>query len=148
MNKKAIILLVEDDRMDIELTLDAFREARLENEIRVVQTGEEALDYLFGRGEYADRGSHPLPDLILLDLNLPGISGLEVLKILKQTPLLKRLAITILTSSKEESDRASARLREVGGDGISLRRLPALQTTDPRAILTGLADALGSSPAP
>jgi len=107
MSKKAVILLVEDDRMDIELTLDAFREARLENDIRVAQTGEEALNYLFGREEYADRKRHPLPDVILLDINLPGMSGLEVLKTLKETPLLKRLPVIILTSSKEERDRAA-----------------------------------------
>lgn len=107
MDKKAIILLVEDDRMDIELTLDAFRDVKLENEIRTVQTGEDALDYLLGRGKYTDRGHNPLPDLILLDLKLPGISGLDVLKTIKQTPFLKRLPVIILTSSKEESDRAA-----------------------------------------
>ncbi|MBW1784688.1 MAG: response regulator [Deltaproteobacteria bacterium] len=107
MDRKAMILLVEDDRMDIELTLDAFREARLENDIHVVQTGEEALDYLFGRGVYTDRKRHPLPDLILLDLKLPGISGHDVLKTIKETPLLKRVPVIILTSSREESDRAA-----------------------------------------
>ncbi len=107
MKRKAVILLVEDDRMDIELTLDAFREVKLENEIITVQTGEEALDYLLGRGDLADRKKHPLPDLVLLDLKLPGISGLDVLKTLKKTPVLKRLPVIILTSSQEESDRAA-----------------------------------------
>ncbi len=107
MKRKAVILLVEDDRMDIELTLDAFREVKLENEIITVQTGEEALDYLLGRGDLADRKSYPLPNLVLLDLKLPGISGLDVLKTLKKTPVLKRLPVIILTSSQEESDRAA-----------------------------------------
>lgn len=107
MKQTAVILLVEDNRMDIELTLDAFREAHLENDIRVVTTGEEALDYLLGRSEYADRELHPLPNLILLDLKLPGISGIDVLKEVKQTPLLKRLPVIILTSSREEGDRAA-----------------------------------------
>lgn len=105
MGKKALILLVEDNRMDIELTLDAFRQARLENEIRVVTTGEEALDYLLGRGDYKDRPANPLPDLVLLDIKLPGISGLDVLKTIKQTPIIKRIPVIILTSSRDEGDR-------------------------------------------
>jgi CheY-like chemotaxis protein len=106
MNETAHILLVEDNRMDVELTLDAFHEARLLNTIHVAPTGQEALDYLFGRGRYADRNAFPLPDLILLDLKLPGIDGFEVLRQIKSTPILKRLPVVILTSSKEEGDRA------------------------------------------
>ena len=100
------ILLVEDNRMDVELTLDAFREARLMNKVQVASTGPAALDYLFGRGVYADRETYPLPNLILLDLKLPGIDGFEVLRQVKSTPVLKRLPVVILTSSKEEGDRA------------------------------------------
>ncbi len=106
MEKPARILLVEDNRMDIELTLDAFQEARLKNTIQVAQNGQEALDYLFGRGQYTDRRIFPLPDLVLLDLKLPGIDGFEVLRQVKSTPILKRLPVIILTSSKEEGDRA------------------------------------------
>ncbi len=106
MDIPASILLVEDNRMDIELTLDAFREARLINTIQVVQNGQEALDFLFGRGKYADRAAYPMPNLVLLDLKLPGIDGFEVLRQIKSTPLLKRLPVIILTSSKEEGDRA------------------------------------------
>jgi len=106
MEIPACILLVEDNRMDIELTLDAFREARLKNTIQVVQNGQEALDYLLGNGKFADRASYPMPNLILLDLKLPGIDGFEVLRKIKSTPLLKRLPVVILTSSKEEGDRA------------------------------------------
>ena len=108
MGRKAVILLVEDDRMDIELTLDAFREARLENDIHVVRTGEEALDYLFGRGAFADRRIHPVPDFILLDLKLPGMGGIDVLKTVKSTPALKRLPVIVMTSSREECDRAAS----------------------------------------
>ncbi|HYF63093.1 MAG TPA: response regulator [Herpetosiphonaceae bacterium] len=104
MSNTAHILLVEDNRMDVELTLDAFQEARLLNTIYVTPTGQEALDYLFGRGKYADRATYPLPNLILLDLKLPGIDGFEVLRQIKSTPLLKRLPVIILTSSKEEGD--------------------------------------------
>lgn len=106
MDTPASILLVEDNRMDIELTLDAFREARLMNTIQVAQNGQEALDFLFGRGKYADRAAYPMPNLVLLDLKLPGIDGFEVLRQIKSTPLLKRLPVVILTSSKEEGDRA------------------------------------------
>src|SRR3972149_3863389 len=106
MNKLAHILLVEDNRMDAELTLDAFHEAKLLNTIHVAPNGQEALDYLFGRGAYADRNTFPMPNLVLLDLKLPGIDGFEVLRQVKSTPILKRLPVVILTSSKEEGDRA------------------------------------------
>jgi CheY-like chemotaxis protein len=106
MNKRAHILLVEDNRMDVELTLDAFREARLGNTVHVAWNGQEALDYLFGREGYTDRKAYPLPNLILLDLKMPGVDGHEVLRRVKETPVLKRLPVVILTSSKEEGDRA------------------------------------------
>ncbi|MBE7469748.1 MAG: response regulator [Anaerolineales bacterium] len=101
----AHILLVEDNRMDVELTLDAFQEVRLMNPVHVAPNGQEALDYLFGRGKYADRETYPLPRLILLDLKLPGLDGFEVLRQIKSTPVLRRLPVIILTSSKEEGDR-------------------------------------------
>jgi two-component system response regulator len=106
MNKPAHILLVEDNRMDVELTLDAFHEAKLLNTIHVASDGKEALDYLFGRGQFADRKAFPRPNLVLLDLKLPGIDGFEVLRQIKSTPVLKRLPVVILTSSKDEGDRA------------------------------------------
>ena len=106
MMKPARILLVEDNRMDVELILDAFREARLGNKVHVARNGQEALDYLFGHGEYADRETYPLPDLMLLDLKMPGIDGHEVLRQVKETPDLKRLPVIVLTSSKEQGDRA------------------------------------------
>ncbi|PVV16272.1 MAG: two-component system response regulator [gamma proteobacterium symbiont of Ctena orbiculata] len=106
MSNSAIIMLVEDNRMDIELTLDAFKEARLSNRIEVANSGSRALDYLLGNGEFADRIEHPLPDLILLDLKMPGIDGFEVLKRIKETPKIKRIPVVVLTSSKEQGDRA------------------------------------------
>lgn len=104
--KEARILLVEDNRMDVELTLDAFNEAHFGNSIHVCSDGQEALDYLFGHGSYSDRCQYPLPDLILLDLNLPKVNGLEILEKIKVKPSLKRIPVVILTSSKDESDRA------------------------------------------
>ena len=82
--KPATILLVEDNRMDIELTLNAFEEARLSNEVKVVRTGQKAIDYLLGNNEYSNRKMYPLPDLILLDIKLPGIDGHEVLATIKK----------------------------------------------------------------
>lgn len=106
MNKPAHILLVEDNRLDIELTLDAFREAHLGNTVHVARDGQEALDYLNGEGDYADRETYPLPDIVLLDLKLPRIDGFEILRRIKGTGCLKRLPVIILTSSEEEGDRA------------------------------------------
>lgn len=106
MTKPAHILLVEDNRMDIELTMDAFREARLGNSVHVAKNGVEALDYLFGREQYGDREQYPLPDIILLDLKMPGIDGFEVLRRVKAEPEIKRIPVIILTSSREEGDLA------------------------------------------
>ena len=92
--------------MDVELTLDAFKQARLLDTVQVAPTGQDALDYLFGRGRYGDRAAYPMPNLILLDLKLPGVDGFEVLRQVKATPILKRLPVIILTSSREEGDRA------------------------------------------
>lgn len=105
MNKLPQILLVEDNPMDVVLTLDAFKEAKLKNKVNVARDGEEALDYLFGHGKYSDRNSYPIPSLILLDLKMPGIDGFEVLRRIKNTDILKRIPVVILTSSKEEGDR-------------------------------------------
>ncbi len=106
MTKAATILLVEDNAMDVELIIDAFKEARLGNKIQVARDGKEALEFLFGEGKYGDRKQYPLPDIVLLDLKMPGIDGHEVLKRIKVTDKLKRLPVIILTSSRDEGDRA------------------------------------------
>ena len=106
MKQPAHILLIEDERMDVELTLDAFKEAHIENTIHVAQNGQEGLDYLLGHGEYSDRQRYPLPLLVLLDLKSPRVDGLEVLRQVKSTPFIKRIPVIILTSSKDEGDRA------------------------------------------
>ena len=106
MSRQVQILLVEDNHMDVKLTLDAFNEVGLVNTIDVVKTGQEALDYMFREGKYKDRDKTLQPDIILLDLKLPGIDGHEVLQRIKQTERLKRIPVIILTSSKEEGDLA------------------------------------------
>ncbi|HOT04513.1 MAG TPA: response regulator [Methanolinea sp.] len=100
------ILLVEDNEAHAELVIRGMRDQQVANRIHHVIDGEQALDYLFGRGVYADREKNPLPNLILLDLRLPRIDGLEVLKTLKTTPNLLRIPIVVLTSSDAESDIA------------------------------------------
>lgn len=105
-NAPAQILLVDDNPMDVILTLDAFNEAKLNNNINVARDGEEALEYIFGKGQFADRTKFPMPSLILLDLKMPGIDGFEVLRQIKNTEKLKRIPVIILTSSKEEGDLA------------------------------------------
>ncbi len=98
------ILLVEDDANDFFLIQRAFRKANLANPLQVVGDGEEAVSYLIGEGHYADRMKYPLPVLLLLDLKLPRKSGLEVLTWLREQPVLKRLPVVVLTSSKEPAD--------------------------------------------
>jgi two-component system response regulator len=102
MNKT--ILLVEDNASDEKLTLLAFRRCGVANEVVVARDGAEALDYLFARGKYVDRAGMALPTVVLLDLNLPKIAGLEVLKQLRAHPRTKLLPVVVLTASKEEED--------------------------------------------
>ena len=101
------ILLVEDNQDDMDLALHALRREKLANRIFVVRDGEEALDFLFCRGVYADRMFDRPPKLVLLDLKLPKVDGLEVLKQLKGDSRTKNIPIVIMTSSKEERDMVS-----------------------------------------
>lgn len=95
------ILLVEDNPADVRLTREAMKEAKVRNELNVALDGEDALDYLHKRGKHADVKR---PDVILLDLNLPRKSGLEVLKEIKEDDELKRIPVVVITSSKAEQD--------------------------------------------
>lgn len=97
------ILMVEDDPNDAELTLKGLGTHNLANQVDWVKDGEEALDYLFKRGDYAER-SNGLPSVVILDIHLPKRNGLEVLQEIRQTPALKQLPVVILTSSREEQD--------------------------------------------
>ena len=103
-----MILLVEDNADDEALTLRALNKSKIANTIVVVRDGAEALDYLFCTGSYADRNPLDLPQVILLDLKLPKIDGLEVLRRLRAEPRTHMLPVFILTSSKEEQDLVNA----------------------------------------
>lgn len=99
-----VILLVEDNPRDEELTLRALRKSNIANPVVVAHDGVEALDYLFARGAYTDRPSDALPQVILLDLKLPKIDGLEVLRALRMDERTKLLPVVVLTSSVQEQD--------------------------------------------
>ena len=103
MNELRSILLAEDNPNDVELTLTAFTEYNLVNEVFVVSDGEEALDYLYQRGRFKARPNGN-PAVILLDLKMPKVDGLEVLRTIKQDEKLKNIPVVMLTSSREEPD--------------------------------------------
>jgi two-component system response regulator len=108
------ILLCEDNPADEKLTLRAFKQSGIANDVTVVRDGAEALDYLLGTGPYAGRDTRELPTVMLLDLKLPRISGLEVLRRVRATEAIKLIPIVILTSSKEDED--VARSYELGAN--------------------------------
>ena len=103
--KEKVILLVEDSQRDEELALRALRKNNIKNEVVVARDGAEALDYLFATGAHAGRNTAELPTVVLLDIKLPKIDGLEVLRRLRADERTKLLPVVILTSSKEDNDR-------------------------------------------
>lgn len=102
-----VILLVEDNPSDIELTRRAFDKSGIANRLVIVEDGQDALDFLFCKGSYTARDPRDTPVLILLDLKLPRVEGLEVLRQIKADPVARRIPVVILTSSNEENDRAA-----------------------------------------
>lgn len=108
IQREAIILLAEDDPGDQELTRRALEESRLLNQLFITSDGEETLDYLYHRGKYVDPASSPRPDLLLLDLNMPKMSGRQVLEQLNSDPDLKDITVIVLTTSRQEADIVSS----------------------------------------
>ena len=106
--RKSTILLVEDNPDDEALTLRALKSHNLANEVVVARDGSQALDYLFRAAEGKSGETAVLPELVLLDIKLPGIDGLEVLRRLRQNPHTRRLSVVMLTSSVEETDRLAS----------------------------------------
>ena len=102
--RPAEILLVEDNPDDVEITLRAFHKVRLANTVHVVRDGQEALDFVFREGDYSDRADAPQPDVILLDLNLPKVNGLEVLDKIRASDGLSSLPVIVLTVSEQQED--------------------------------------------
>ncbi len=98
------ILLIEDNKSDIDLTLRAFKKANIENPVVILEDGKEALDYIFSRDKYQNNTNLEDPELILLDLKLPIIDGIQVLKEIRSNEKTRHYIVIILTSSKEESD--------------------------------------------
>ncbi len=108
VEKEPRILLVEDDHADREKTLEAMRKYGLGYEVRVVSGGQEALDYLLGRGRFHERSRHPMPDLVLLDISLAPLDGLRVLQRIREHERLRTMPVVILCCNPEERDRAKA----------------------------------------
>ncbi|MGE0551542.1 MAG: response regulator [Kofleriaceae bacterium] len=104
MTRPRTILLVEDNPDDAELTLRAFERHKMANDVVLATDGEEALDYLFCTGAHKDRDPNALPTLVLLDLKLPKVTGLDVLKRMRRDERTRRLPVVVLTSSNEERD--------------------------------------------
>ena len=103
------ILMVEDDRNDVELTLKAFKQARITNSVEVVYDGKEALDFLFGTGSFAHRKNNDPPQLVLLDLKLPKIDGMEVLRRIKADKRTRSVSVVVLTMSRRSEDIGECR---------------------------------------
>ncbi len=103
-NHEVEILLIEDDQDDLDLTLYALRQAKLANNIQVLRDGQEGLDFIFCRGPFAGRLMTNTPKVILLDLKLPKLDGLEVLRAIKADPRTQSIPVVMLTSSREQSD--------------------------------------------
>ena len=139
------VLLVEDSENDIEITLEALAEYHLANKIDVVRDGAEALDYLFSRGKYATR-SGPDPVVVLLDVKLPKLSGIEVLQEIRATERYRHLPVVMLTSSREEPDLQSS--YKLGCNAYVVKPVDFAQFTEALKMLGCFWAVLNEPPAP
>jgi CheY-like chemotaxis protein len=108
VGKPVLIMLIEDNLDHAELVIRTMQDHRIANEVRHLLDGQSALNYLFRRGEFSDPQSSPRPHLILLDLRLPGVDGIDILKTVKEDPGLKTIPVVVLTTSESEKDVARA----------------------------------------
>ncbi|MBI5427663.1 MAG: response regulator [Nitrospinae bacterium] len=115
MRGKSPILIVEDNRVDVMTIERSFKHAKVANPLVIVGNGEEALDYLRGEGKFADQKRTGNPCIVLLDLNMPLMSGLEFLRIVKADDVFRRIPVVVLTTSKEENDRVESFNLSVAG---------------------------------
>jgi CheY-like chemotaxis protein len=122
------ILLVEDNPNDLELAVEALNSHRLVNRIQIVRDGAEALDFIFCNGPHANRRIEDAPKVVLLDLKLPKVTGLEVLKKLKADPRTRRIPVVVLTSSREERDLAAS--YELGANSYIVKPVDFQQFSD------------------
>ncbi len=106
--KTKVILLAEDNPDDVQLTLRALKKSKIMNEVVVAQDGVEALEYLFGTGKYAGRDTKDLPQVVLLDLKMPRMDGLETLQRIRKDERTKLLPVVVLTTSSEDRDRVES----------------------------------------
>ncbi|MGO8679224.1 MAG: response regulator [Limisphaerales bacterium] len=123
--RSGTVLYVEDEEFDALFMHRAFERMGLEGSLKVVEDGQEAIDYLAGKGVYADRRAHPLPAVVLLDLKLPVVSGFEVLEWLREQPEFKSLPVVIFSSSAQPEDQARA--SELGADDFVQKPSSALE---------------------
>lgn len=128
MNNYKVILLIEDNSSDVDLTKRALEKGRIANRMVVARDGKEALDYLWGEGAYAGRDVSDLPAVTLLDLKLPKVPGLEVLRRVRADARTRRLPVVILTSSKEEQDLAAG--YDLGANSYIRKPVDFLQFTE------------------
>jgi CheY-like chemotaxis protein len=124
MEKLSKILYAEDSNDDVELTLAAFKESNFANQIDVVRDGQEALDYLFYQGKYKNR-EKTVPAFVLLDIKMPKLDGIEVLKVIRQSTELKSLPVVMLTSSQMETDVIKS--YELGANGFVVKPIDFLE---------------------
>jgi two-component system, response regulator len=145
MEKMKPILLVEDNEDDVDLSLLCLKKNHIANRIDVVRDGAEAIDYLFGLGQYKDRDLSDRPAVILLDLNLPKMNGLEVLAKIRGTEQTKRLPVVVFTTSNEQKDIAGS---YDGGANSYIRKPVDLKQFDDAIRQLGLYWALLNEPPP